>query len=336
MGVMSSGKASSRRRFHDAASLWTRCPCTEHHWHGLAEAAAEALAEGFDSAALRELAGVSVDDDPDEVCDVVDAAAAELDLPVWGKSAPPYVVHDDGSAAPRVAAESIRFDIVPTGLYDGFAINVYVDDVEMTSRAAGLGMAPRMLLLPLNGLDATPEPTVTQIARCAGDGLCHITDVRIQRDGGVVHWDWLRDAPARHGVTFDAEQYDAEVARLAADLTWERPVDTAERLLLTRADTEQLAAAGLTLILGWPDPEDPSLYMVTLNTADGFDLKMHFPIRGRPLPEVAEEALTTLAEPPQTWRVQFHHWRQPEQTGAPAMAGPLWTRFRSARTDRSG
>lgn len=47
-----------------------------------------------------------------------------------------------------------------------FALEVYVNDVEMTEAGAGLGMDPHDLLLPTNQLIAVPEPRTVPIARC--------------------------------------------------------------------------------------------------------------------------------------------------------------------------
>ncbi len=66
-------------------------------------------------------------------------------------------------------------------------------------------------------LIATEEPRRICIARCScGEYGCGSTDVTIVRDGEVVHWDWHVEVPVPHGITFDAETYDREVARIGA------------------------------------------------------------------------------------------------------------------------
>ncbi|MGG8409848.1 hypothetical protein ACM614_26350 [Streptomyces sp. 12297] len=52
-------------------------------------------------------------------------------------------------------------------------------------------------------------------------------------------WENTHDirVPVPADVHFDADRYDAELARAAADVSWEQPVDTAARLL-----AEELAA----------------------------------------------------------------------------------------------
>jgi len=94
----------------------------------------------------------------------------------------------------------------------------------MTSKGAGMGMDPFDVLVPDNRLIATAQLHRVPIARCeCFEYGCGSTDVTIVRDGDVVHWDYPIDVPMRHGVTFRRELYDAEVTRIGADHTWERP-----------------------------------------------------------------------------------------------------------------
>ncbi|MER5886757.1 hypothetical protein ABT160_23275 [Streptomyces sp. NPDC001941] len=73
-------------------------------------------------------------------------------------------------------------------------------------------------------------------------GCCGGVFVTIQRLGPLVEWtDWENTsdvlAPVPPEIHFDAAQYDAELARLVADHTWEQPVDTAARLLAQHVNT---------------------------------------------------------------------------------------------------
>ncbi|MFO6454127.1 MULTISPECIES: hypothetical protein [unclassified Aeromicrobium] len=116
-------------------------------------------------------------------------------------------------------ATSIRFDIARAndGGPNGRQLLVFVDGVEMTSEGAGMGTDPRELLVRRNRLIATEVPHRIPIARCScGEYGCGSTDVTIVREGDVVHWDWHLEAPLPHGITFDAETYDREVARIGA------------------------------------------------------------------------------------------------------------------------
>lgn len=70
-------------------------------------------------------------------------------------------------------------------------------------------------------------------------GCCGGVFVTIQRRGDHVEWvSWQNTndirVPVPPEVRFDAAQYDAELARLVADHSWEEPVDTAARLLARR------------------------------------------------------------------------------------------------------
>jgi hypothetical protein len=101
---------------------------------------------------------------------------------------------------------TIRFAVGPVAreIGDEFEVQVFVDDVEMTSRGAGLGMSPFSLLVPENRLVATTEPRVVPIARCTcGVYGCGVSDVRIQRDEPLlaipdgIGWAWARGGDFR-------------------------------------------------------------------------------------------------------------------------------------------
>ncbi|MFD2796610.1 hypothetical protein ACFS27_23815 [Promicromonospora vindobonensis] len=234
--------------------------------------------------------------------------------------------HEDVPTAPRRAAGSIRLDVVATEAAD-FQVRVFVDDVEMTSRGAGLGMPPSKLFVPENRLVATAESRVVPIARCTcGVYGCGVTDVRIQREDDVVHWDWIGQTPTGHGATFSAARYDAEVARAGADHAWERPTDTAERLILTGTDRTRLADEGVKLRFAELVFDDPSTYRVVLQTTDNrYHVILHFPLRGRSPVDAVDEVLETLGAPPASWSATFHPSRR-DVTGPPAMAGENWHR----------
>ena len=101
---------------------------------------------------------------------------------------------------------------------EGFEMLVYVNDVEMTRIAAGMGIDPRDVLVPTNKLVATARSHTVPIARCeCGHHGCGGTDVTITRRGDLVHWDWLYMTPINRNVVFDAVEYDREVARIADD-----------------------------------------------------------------------------------------------------------------------
>jgi len=103
---------------------------------------------------------------------------------------------------------------------------VYLNDVEMTSAGAGLGMDPYRVIIPTNRLVASCEPRTTPIARCeCGRYDCGATDITITRHGDRVRWDWLMEVPMNRGVSFDAADYDREISRVAFDQSWENGPD---------------------------------------------------------------------------------------------------------------
>ncbi len=220
----------------------------------------------------------------------------------------------------------LRVTREPSETGDGFQVEVYVNEVEMTSAGAGLGMDPYDLLVPTNRLVAGPEPRTVPIARCnCGVYGCGATTVTISRDGEVVHWDWSVEVPMDRGVSFPADQYDAEVARVAADHSWETPERTAGRLVLTDVDRERLLGSGLRP--GWVgnDVRDNEQFRISLDLGDDYQVFVNTPWRGRSPAELARAVCATLARPPQQWRATWHPVRR-GVSRPPDIAGPSWER----------
>lgn len=233
-----------------------------------------------------------------------------------------------GRVASRRAKEAIRFEIAPVGDGSrGHQLLVFVDEVEMTSKGAGMGMDPFDVLLPHNRLIATEQPVRVPIARCeCGEYGCSSTDVSILRDGDVVHWDWLIDVPTGHGATFRADQYDAEVTRVGSDHRWERPQDTTARLILGGADRHSLAEHGLLISWAAPDHRDDSRFVVSLMTTDErFQVFLRVGRAGKPPEVVSAEMLALLARAPSTWPATYTAI-QIGWNSRPAMAGWRWRR----------
>ncbi|GAB4083437.1 hypothetical protein GCM10028784_00670 [Myceligenerans cantabricum] len=325
---------SARQRFYVAATRWSAGQGVDNQF--LIDAATHALASGVDSPTLRELAGMSSHDDSEGLRALLGDALAELMLPHPGGLEPSDVLADDGGVVPRTPAEAVRFEIASADVYDRFQVLVFVDGIEMTSRAAGLGMAPSSLFVPENLLVATGKPRIVPIARCeCGEYGCGVTDVRILRQGAVVHWDWLHETPTDHGASFDADQYDAEVARIGADHSWERPEDTAHRLILTGADHERLQAEGLTLRWAQPAYGSPSTFRVALQTTDNiYQVFLHLPLDGKAPTEIVGDVLQLLDEPPSAWEAEFHATLT-AVTDPPAIAGTRWSRADFGRPRRA-
>ncbi|MFH8254041.1 hypothetical protein [Streptomyces roseolus] len=97
---------------------------------------------------------------------------------------------------------------------------------------------PEMLIGPPETwpLTADGEPRRVELSNNYCDtGCCGGVFVTIQRCGGLVVWTWENTndirVPLPPDCHFDADRYDAELARFVADHSWEEPVDTAARLL---------------------------------------------------------------------------------------------------------
>lgn len=319
-------ETSPEQRLYDAACRWSSAPGYESK--DLIDGAVRALVDGLDSPALRQLAGASASDRSDEIQSLLDDTLDQLRIPRPGGIDPWKRVMSGGRIFSRLPKESIRFEVAPAGKeVSGHQLLVYVDGVEMTSKGAGMGMDPFDVLIPENRLEATTTTQRVPIARCeCGEYGCGVTDVNIIRDGDVVHWDWLQEVPMRHGVTFNAEQYDAEVARVAADHGWERPQDTTARLVIEGADDASLADRGLRISWAAADYRDPSLFVVSFMTTDNnFQVFIRVPSEGREPGVVADDVLGLLNKQPSKWPATFHAL-QPKVTARPSMAGWRWKR----------
>lgn len=236
-----------------------------------------------------------------------------------------------GRTFSRLPRDTVRFEIVPAPEHVGeFQVLVFVNEVEMTANGAGVGISPFRLLIGDNRLIATAEPRVVPIARCTcGDGGCGSTEVSILREGEAVHWDWLGDVPIDHGVSFRAELYDAEVARIGADHSWQRTEDTAARLILETVDRAALARFGLGLDWAAKDRVLPARFTVALRTLapaaeePGYQVFLRFRWLDRSPAEVAAEVAAMLRQPPESWTATYSAIN-PRMTAAPPMGGWNW------------
>lgn len=226
--------------------------------------------------------------------------------------------------------DSLRLDIVPWQADTGsrFQLLVSVNGVEMTAEGAGLGMDPYDVLIPVNHLVAAAEPRTVPIARC-GCGIygCGSTDVTISRDGATVRWDWLKEAPMPRPATFAADQYAAEVARVAGDHSWETPLRTAGRHVLTTVDRDHLLAYGLRP--DWVDSDylDPESFRVCLRLGEDYQVFVDTPWHGRDPETLARDVCRDLARPPHRWQARWSAI-DPRNSAPPPIAGPSWDRVR--------
>jgi hypothetical protein len=123
---------------------------------------------------------------------------------------------------------------------------------------------------------------------------------------------------------------EAEVARVAADHSWETPERTAGRLILTAIDRDHLDAYGLRISRVANHHRDPETFVVCLRLDDAYQIFVETPWRGRSPEQLAREVVRTLARPPHEWPASWHAIT-PTLTDPPAIAGPRWRRYRLGR-----
>ncbi|MBQ1030318.1 hypothetical protein ACX27O_26975 [Micromonospora sp. SD19] len=323
-GVTENGGGFAEQRLYDAVAQWN-----VETGYGLADlihSACQALVDGLDSPTLRELAGASVNDSSWDIRDLVGKSFEELGIPCPGTVPPGFTLASGGGVVRRPGVDSLRLEVspVPGDAGGGFQVQVYVNGTEMTSAGAGLGMDPYDVLVPTNRLAATPEPRTVAIARCeCGVYGCGSTDVIIVRDGDLVHWDWSLEVPMMRGVSFAAAEYDAEVARVAADHSWETPERTAGRHVLTDMDRDRLLTYGLRPSWVANDYGNQELFRVALQLDGDYQIFVDTPWHGRRPGELAGEVCATLALPPSAWHATWHAII-PTIAKPPKIAGPSW------------
>lgn len=329
VGVAEESGGSAEQRLYDAVARWDA-----DTGYGLAElirAACQALIDGLDSPTLRELAGASVKDSSWDIRELVSTSLEELQIPYPGAVPPGFVVAAGGGVTRRPGVDCLRLEVTAVSgeAGGGFQVQVYVNGVEMTSAGAGLGMDPYDVLVPRNRLVAASRPCTIPIARCeCGEYGCGSTEVTITRDDGLVHWAWSVEVPMNRGVSFEAAQYDTEVARAAADHSWETPERTAGRLALTGMDCERLLTCGLRPNWAANHYRDHEMFRVALQLNGDYQVFVDTPWRGRGPGELAREVCATLALPPREWRATWHAIN-PKLTRPPKIAGPSWQREQS-------
>ena len=238
---------------------------------------------------------------------------------------PDGVCHDG-----RVDLDVLRLDVnTRTGgeMPDEHEVRVFVNGEEQTARGAGLGMDPYDVIVPDNRLVAGPSPRTVPIARCScGIYGCASTDVTITRLGDRVRWDWSKEAPMRRPAVFDAAAYDREVARFAADTTWEDAGRTAGRLVLTGADWPALGRQGLTPDFVGEDHRAPGVFLLALRyRSDRYQVFLREPWNAGTAEDLAARLLARLSTPPSDWDASWHSITT-RVVDPPAVAGPTWRR----------
>lgn len=221
--------------------------------------------------------------------------------------------------------DRLRLEVAPDR-EGGFQVLVYVNDTEMTSAGAGVGMDPYVVLIPTNRLIAADQPRRVPIAKCAcGEYGCAGTDITITRSGEVVSWEWSRDKPMDRSVHFTAADYDAEVVRAGADYSWETPERTVGRLVLSSVNREHLHDQELR-VAHLSDSSDEH-FSVELDYRNEYQIWVETPWLSRTPEQLAEAVCQTLAQPPATWKTS---WRAITESAPdpPDIAGTGWRLWR--------
>lgn len=152
-------------------------------------------------------------------------------------------------------------------------------------------------------LAVTNEPRrfmITEPACTAG--CCGALYVTMRREGDRVIWDaWentsdITAVPA--DIHFDAAQYEAELARAAADRSWEEPVDTVARLLeQTLTGSGWFERWGCVLTGVWPRRNEPDV-AEEFTSPEGVDVEFqHVQAPGERACSYAHELFVTHDQP---------------------------------------
>lgn len=226
--------------------------------------------------------------------------------------------------------DRLRFDVVAVedDSGGGFAVEVFVNEVEMTAAGAGLGMDPYDVLVPENRFVATAAPRRIPVARCdCGNYGCGMTDVTISLDHDVVRWKWHQEVPIQRAVEFDAAAYAEEVGRLERDRSWETPERVAGRLVLSDADTvAALAEHGLRFSWVATAYDDTERFRVSLGYGNTHQIFVDVPWEDRTPEQLAAAVADTLRRAPARWPASWHAISA--DGPPPDIAGPGWTRYR--------
>ena len=222
LGLVRRPETPAEHDLYEAAALWWNRP---RDLPVLVDAACAALVEGVDGEALAELAGISSSESVVTTRELVARVFDELGL-AWPPSAETLPDYRYGRETGPVSTLRLTVERADTEWSVAEpTVRITIDDENWTARAGRSGMHPDDLFRPVNQLEAG-EPRVVPISRSNECGLlgCGGVSIRVVRDGDRVVWEWLDNGAFTHRHSFAADAYDAEVARAAADRTWESVV----------------------------------------------------------------------------------------------------------------
>ncbi len=211
-------------------------------------------------------------------------------------------------------------------------VTVLVDDEDVIGRATGFqGFDPEELFGADSPLLPADPPRRVAIYRCScGEPGCGCAACIVSETDGVVHWQDFRDfvgvyakptvgddptGGKRHAMpdlSFDAEQYRAEVQRASTDRSWETDGRRVARLLRARLITGKEVLDELGYKVGWVSPEwdRENSFSVELRVPRGqvvVRVDAHWRLTEKDL--VEEMASTLLNQSERRWHVLHrNHW----------------------------
>nr|WP_206325060.1 MULTISPECIES: hypothetical protein [unclassified Streptomyces] len=171
----------------------------------------------------------------------------------------------------------------------------------------GRGDTPEELLDPgALRAGAEPHPVRLGVTSCA-EACCGALYVTVRREGPHVVWDgWRRPGrpPELPAYRFDAEAYDAEIARAEHDRAWTWPARHTARLITAGLRDRPGLLTRWGLRQGWISTyyKDPDTTVVTFTgpplegPGEPRQFRWHLPDDGRPPAQRAAEALRRMAE----------------------------------------
>jgi hypothetical protein len=169
----------------------------------------------------------------------------------------------------------------------------------------------------VGSLVATPDPHEVLLAEAlCTEGCCGSINVTVRREGDQVLWTAWRNPDnedlALPDFTFDAGDYDREITRAAADLSWEWPARTVARLLKAdlsaRTVWQQEWGFEVTAVSAWPWQRDQiSVFLFSPDRAaiaagrPYLQYRLALPVTDRdPAAQAAELAAQLTAGDPRT------------------------------------
>lgn len=214
----------------------------------------------------------------------------------------------------------------------GFALKIYVNDVDITVERSYMGMDPKTLWTRENRLLPTTPAQRVAYARCScGEAGCGALYATIAESDGVVRWH-IANAP---GFTFGSAAYRAEVVRAQHDIAWEPPGYTATRLLKNMVPPSSWKAKRTQLSLAWSSTAEswvtvpstePKMFVVSL-WYKTYQIFLRLPWENSTPIEMAQRAYDLMAAGPSSWHAEWRSTTRSLREVPPEIAGPHWTRY---------